>query len=185
MLNRSLSCPPGTTRRSGSGRFSGASLGLDAVALAASYHATRAGTPLHPVHRIFEAETAACYVPIRESAWRGQRLVPVAPDWDPGGDSFGNAFRQLTDQGLPVEAWIVLAHNSALGREHCDLVVRTRSATATRTRLPVSRVQEYCLTLVQESSRVRPTTCGSRSCGPWGSNHAGIHEKTEFALWAM
>ena len=104
------------------------------VALAASYHATRAGTPLHPVHRIFEAETAACYVPIRESAWRGQRLVPVAPAWDPGGESFGNAFRQLTDQGLPVEAWIVLAHNSALGREHGDLVVRNAFGDRYRTR---------------------------------------------------
>ena len=28
-----------------------AEMGLDSVAVAASYHATRAGTPLHPEHR--------------------------------------------------------------------------------------------------------------------------------------
>jgi hypothetical protein len=73
--------------------------GLDAVALAASYHATPAGAPLHPDHRVFEAETAACHVPIRESAWRGRRLVPVAPTWDPRGESFDDAHRQLTAEG--------------------------------------------------------------------------------------
>ena len=163
-----------------------ASLGLDAVALAASYHATRAGTPLHPVHRIFEAETAACYVPIRESAWRGQRLVPVAPAWDPGGESFGNAFRQLTDQGLPVEAWIVLAHNSALGREHGDLVVRNAFGDRYPYALCPSaeEVQEYCLTLVQEILAAAPVDgVVLESCGPMGFDHAGAHEKTEFASW--
>ena len=163
-----------------------ASLGLDAVALAASYHATRAGTPLHPVHRIFEAETAACYVPIRESAWRGQRLVPVAPAWDPGGESFGNAFRQLTDQGLPVEAWIVLAHNGALGREHGDLVVRNAFGDRYPYALCPSAedVQEYCLTLVQEILAAAPVDgVVLESCGPMGFDHAGKHEKTEFARW--
>jgi len=101
-----------------------ADLGLDAVAVAASYHATRAATPLHPHHRIFEAEHAACYVPVREQVWRGHRLVPHLPAWDPDGDSFGNACRQLTAEGLQVQAWIVLTHNSALGRGHPDLVVR-------------------------------------------------------------
>lgn len=47
-----------------------ASLGLHAVAVAASYHATRAATPLHPEHRIHDAEHAACYVPVREQAYQ-------------------------------------------------------------------------------------------------------------------
>ena len=33
-----------------------AKLGLDSVAVAAAYHATRAGTPLHPDHRVFDAK---------------------------------------------------------------------------------------------------------------------------------
>ena len=111
-----------------------ASLGLDAVAVAASYHATRAATPLHPEHRIHDAEHAACYVPVREQAWRGHRLVPAVPAWDPDGESFAGAHGQLLAQGLQVEAWIVLTHNSAVGRAHPDLVVRNALATSTRTR---------------------------------------------------
>ncbi|MFB6783754.1 hypothetical protein ACFCX0_42310 [Streptomyces sp. NPDC056352] len=38
-------------------------VGVDAVALAAVYHTTRAATPLHPARRVFEAAHAACYVP--------------------------------------------------------------------------------------------------------------------------
>ena len=68
-----------------------AALGLGSVAVAASYHATRAATLLHPEHRIHDAEHAACYVPVREQAWRGHRLVPAAPSWDPDGDSFASA----------------------------------------------------------------------------------------------
>ncbi|MGE5765212.1 MAG: hypothetical protein ACM3ZF_15490, partial [Mycobacterium leprae] len=42
-----------------------AGMRLDAVAVAASYHSTRAGTPLHPEHRVFEEAESACYVPVR------------------------------------------------------------------------------------------------------------------------
>jgi hypothetical protein len=62
-------------------------MGLDSVAVAASYHATQAGTPLHLEHRIFhqptgprllfvelgrrhvEADSAAVYYPVRADAW--------------------------------------------------------------------------------------------------------------------
>jgi hypothetical protein len=101
-----------------------ARLGLDSVALAAAYHATRASTPWHPDHRIVEAQWPACYVPVLESVWRGQRLVPFEPTWTTARDSFTPAQQQLTHQGLAVGAWIVLTHNLALGRRHPDLVVR-------------------------------------------------------------
>jgi hypothetical protein len=163
-----------------------ADLGLDAVAVAASYHATRAATPLHPDHRIFEAEHAACYVPVRDQAWRGHRLVPVLPSWDPDGDSFGNACRQLRAEGLQVEAWIVLTHNSALGRRHPDLVVRNAFGDVYPYALcPAAQdVQEYCLTLVEEivsSGPVRGVVL--EACGPMGVEHGGKHDKVEVAEW--
>jgi hypothetical protein len=156
------------------------------VAVAASYHATRAATPLHPEHRIHDAEHAACYVPVREQAWRGHRLVPAAPSWDPDGDSFASARGQLLGQGLEVEAWIVLTHNSMLGRAHPDLVV----GNAFGDRYPYALcpaapdVQEYCLTLVEEVLRSAPLDgVVLEACGPMGLDHAGKHEKTEFADW--
>ncbi|HEY6747865.1 MAG TPA: hypothetical protein VI357_19375 [Mycobacteriales bacterium] len=163
-----------------------AELGLDSVAVAAAYHATRAGTPLHPDHRVFDAESAACYVPVRAEAWRGHRLVPVIATWDPAGDSFGAAQRQLAGHGLSVEAWIVLTHNLALGRAHPDLVVRNAFGDLYPYGLcPAGQdVQEYCLTLLEEILRAAPVSgVVLESCGPMGFDHAGEHEKTEFAGW--
>jgi hypothetical protein len=163
-----------------------AALGLDAVAVSASYHATRAATPLHPDRRIFEAERAACYVPVREQAWRGHRLVPGLSAWDPDGDSFGSACRQLTAEGLQVEAWIVLTHNGALGRGHPDLVVRNAFGDVYPYALcPAAQdVQEYCLTLVEEILRSGPVHgVVLEACGPMGIEHGGRHDKIEFAEW--
>jgi hypothetical protein len=162
-----------------------ARLGLDSVALAAAYHATRAGTPWHPDHRIVEAQWAACYVTVLESVWRGQHLVPFEPTWT-ARDSFTPAQQQLTHQGLPVEAWIVLTHNLALGRRHPDLVVRNAFGDAYPYGLcPAAQdVQEYCATLVE--AILNATSVSGivlESCGPMGFEHAGEHEKTEFAGW--
>jgi hypothetical protein len=156
------------------------------VAIAASYHATRAATPLHPDHRVHDAKHAACYVPVREPAWRGHRLVPPAPAWDPNGDSFSGAHEQLVKQGLQVEAWIVLTHNSALGRAHPDLVVRNAFGDLYPYALcpAAADVQEYCLTLVEEVLTSAPMDgVVLEACGPMGIDHAGKHEKTEFAEW--
>jgi hypothetical protein len=163
-----------------------ARLGLDSVALAATYHATRAGTPWHPDHRVIDAQWAACYVPVLESIWRGRRLVPLEPTWTTTRDSFTPAQQQLTDQGLSVEAWIVLTHNLALGRRYPDLVVRNAFGDAYPYGLcPAGQdVQEYCATLVE--AVLNATSVAGivlESCGPMGFDHAGEHEKTEFAGW--
>jgi hypothetical protein len=163
-----------------------ARLGLDSVALAASYHATRAGTPWHPEHRVVDAQWAACYVPVLESVWRGQRLVPFEPTCTTARDSFTAAQQQLTARGLPVQAWIVLTHNLALGRRHPDLVVRNAFGDAYPYGLcpAAPDVQEYCVTLVE--AILNATSVSGivlESCGPMGFDHAGEHEKTEFAGW--
>jgi hypothetical protein len=163
-----------------------AGLGVDAVALAAAYHTVRAATPLHPGHRVVDARHAALYLPVREEAWRGRRLVPAEPSWVDGSDPFGAASSALRSAGLPVYAWTVLTHSSRLGAAHPDLAVRN----AFGDRYPYALcpangdVAEYCVTLVREVVRIgAPDGLVLEACGPLGFAHGGHHEKTEGAEW--
>ncbi|GDY33017.1 hypothetical protein GTS_46500 [Gandjariella thermophila] len=163
-----------------------AGLGVDAVALAASYHTVRAATPLHPAHRVVDARHAAFYLPVREEAWRGRRLVPAAPSWVDGPDPFGAAASALRAAGLPVYAWTVLTHSSRLGVAHPELTVRN----AFGDRYPYALcpangdVAEYCATLVGEIIHIgQPDGMVLEACGPLGFVHGGHHEKTDGAEW--
>jgi len=163
-----------------------AGLGVGAVALAASYHTTRAATPLHPRHRMVDARHAALYVPVRPEAWQGKRLVPAAPSWVDG-DSFGAAAQMLRAAGLPVHAWTVLTHSSRLGDANPDLTVQN----AFGDRYPYalcpaqSDVVEYCETLVAEIVQSGPLDgVVLEACGPLGFVHGGHHEKTDGTDWS-
>ncbi|WP_433254037.1 hypothetical protein ACQPYK_11675 [Streptosporangium sp. CA-135522] len=160
-----------------------AALGVDAVALTASYHSVRAATPYHPRHRVVDAH-AACYVPVRARAWTG-RLVPATPSWTPP-DAFVRARDLLRAEGLAVHAWTVLTHNSLLGSAHPGLTVRNAFGDAYPYALCPSRpeVVEYCRTLVREVVELgEPDALTLEACGPLGFRHPGAHEKTEGADW--
>jgi hypothetical protein len=165
------------------GRIAG--LGVDAVALAASYHTVRAATPLHPERRLIDARHAAFYLPVREQAWQGKRLRPAGPSWVDE-SSFVTARDSLRHAGLPVYAWTVLTHSSRLGDEHPDLTV----VNAFGDRYPYALcpsnadVVEYCQTLVEEIVEVgQPDGVVLEACGPLGFVHGGHHEKTEGSDW--
>ena len=159
-------------------------LGVDVVALAASYHATRVISPLHPTRFSTDVPYSACYAPLREEAWRDHRLTPRAPSWLDRENSFASAQRRLADVGLVVDAWIVLTHYDDVGYEHPDLVVRNAFDEAYPYALcpQAEDVHEYCLTLVTEI--LRTTNCRGvvlEACGPMGLHHSGVHDKSEFA----
>lgn len=163
-----------------------AGLGVDAVALAASYHTVRAATPLHPAHRVVDARHAALYLPVRPEAWRGRRLAPAAPPWMDGPDSFGAAASALRDVGLPVYAWTVLTHSSRLGSTTPDLAVRNAFGDHYPYALcPANAdVVEYCATLIREIVQIgQPDGIVLEACGPLGVVHGGHHEKTDGADW--
>jgi hypothetical protein len=161
-------------------------VGVDAVAIAASYHATRAARPLSPTRRLLEVPASACYVPVREEVWRGHRLRPSAPTWSDDTDLFATAERRVTQVGLDVEAWVVLTHHDQLGREHPDLAVRNAFGDLYSYALcpKAPDVRDYCVTLVEEI--VRSSSCPGivlEACGPMGLDHASLHDKSEFARW--
>lgn len=162
-----------------------AALGVDAVALAASYHSVRAATPFHPTHRLVDAR-AACYVPVRPSAWTG-RLVPATPSWT-SPDAFVRARDLLRAEGLAVHAWVVLTHSSPLGTADPDLTVRNAFGDIYPYALCPSHsdVADYCRTLVREIVELgAPDAVILEACGPMGFRHGGTHEKTDGADWSQ
>ncbi|MEQ4718277.1 hypothetical protein [Nonomuraea sp. B19D2] len=160
-----------------------AGLGVDAVALAASYHSTRAATPYHPSHRVLDVPYPAFYLPIRPSSW--SRLVPAAPTWT-AEDAYLQARDALKAVGLQVHAWTVLTHNSHLGTANPDLVVRNAFGDPYPYALCPAHedVLDYCERLVQEILTVgEPDGLILEACGPMGFGHQSVHEKTSGADW--
>ena len=165
-----------------------AAWGVDVVAVAAAYHASRVVGPLHPTRRVMEVPQSAIYVPVREEAWRGHRLVPSCPTWTKDENLFAGAQRQLMDAGVEVNAWLVLTHHDDLGRSNSDLVVQNAYGDSYSYALcpQAPDVREYCLTLVEEI--LRSSDCPGvvvEACGPMGLEHAGPHDKSEFAQWSF
>jgi hypothetical protein len=162
-----------------------ANLGLDAVAVAASYPRRE---PLLPSIRTtaFSQRSVRHAMCRSEKAWSGRRLIPAAPDWGSRRPVVGDACRQLTARGLAVEAWIVLTPNGALGEANPDLVVRNAFDDVYPYALcpAAEEVQEYCATLVKEALSSGPLLgVVLEACGPMGIDHAGDHDKIEFAGW--
>lgn len=160
-----------------------ADLGVEAVAVAASYHSTRAATPHHPSHRVLDVPHAAFYLPVRPAAWG--RLAPLTPTWT-APDAYLRASDALRSAGLRVHAWTVLTHNSALGTAHPDLVVRNAFGDPYPHALcpAFADVLDYCERMVREVLTVgRPDGLILEACGPMGFGHQSMHEKTAGADW--
>ena len=157
------------------------SAGFKHVTIAAAYHSVRAATPQHPQHRFVVAKTAALYRPVRSGVWGGRRLSPLTASWTGSEDSFERAVEVFGASGLGVSAWVVLTHNSALGRKRRDLVIRNCFGDSYEYALcPANaEVREYAALLVAEAVRDLPLEGISlEAYGQLGAAHGGHHEKT-------
>jgi len=159
-------------------------LGIEEVSLAATYHGTRAATPLHPGHRLVEAPHAALYRPVRESAWAERGLVPIAASWVDSPDPFAEAADLLADRAIRIHTWVVLAHSSRLGLLRPDLVVRNCFGDRYSYALCPSQgeVRDYATTLAAEAVRdIAVSGVSVEGLGQLGVAHNGLHEKTDGA----
>ena len=157
------------------------SAGFGHVAVAAAYHSVRAATPQHPRHRFVVAENAALYRPVRAEAWGARRLAPRDASWTGSDDSFGQAVTLLEAHGVRATAWVVLTHNSELGRENRDLAVRNCFGESYEHALcPANpEVREYAALLAAEAVRgLALEGISLEACGQLGSAHGGHHDKT-------
>jgi hypothetical protein len=160
-----------------------AALGVDRAALAASYHSVRAATPRHPHRRLVDAHSAALYVPVADSAWAGQALVPGdAREWTGTDNSFAAAAQGLRGAGLEVDAWTVLTHSTRLGRANPQLCVRNAFGEVYSYALCPSQaeVRSYALTVVDQVLELgQPDGLILEAVGALGFAHQNRHEKTD------
>jgi hypothetical protein len=158
--------------------------GVHRVALAAAYHSVRAATPRHPERRVVDAGSAALYVPVT-NAWDGSLLSPGnAAEWTGQDDSFAEAAAVIRGAGLPVDAWVVLTHSSAVGSRHRDLCVQNAFAETYCYALCPSQpqVRDYAARLVEQVLDLgRPDGLVLEAVGPLGFGHQNQHEKTDGA----
>jgi hypothetical protein len=165
-----------------------ASLELDVVALAASYHATRLATPFHPTRRVTEIENSAAYFPLRDDVWKSRRLRPRTPGQWIGTHAFVDAATRLTDRGIGVDGWIVLTHVDLRDSDTLDLTVRNAFGETYPYALCPSyeEVRDYCRALVSETLRSAPLRgVVLEACGPMGVEHSGVHDKMDMAQWGL
>lgn len=160
-------------------------LGVREISLAATYHSTRAATPLHPQHKVVDAHHAALYRPVRPEAWAGHAITAKTADWGGAQDAFGEAAAILLDAGFLVNAWIVLTHSTILGHAHPDATVVNCFGDAYRYALAPGHpdIVRYCATLAAEAIRgVEIHGVSVEACGQLGFAHVGPHEKTDGAF---
>ncbi|MEU7785764.1 hypothetical protein [Amycolatopsis sp. NPDC049159] len=158
-------------------------LGVDEVAVALSYHSARAATPWSAARTSVVARHAAFYRPVADG-WGALR--PSTPDWVTSEDSGGDAVRLLNEAGIPAAAWLVLTHNSQLGYEHPDVVVRNCFGEPYPWALCPAQpaVREYAAKLTAEAvAGLDLASVILEACGPLGAVHQHQHEKTD-GVWA-
>lgn len=155
------------------------SLDLGRVSLAAVYHTTRTLLPHNPRRKVVSTGSAAAYFKPDATRYRGLRLQPRPATWLPV-DSFGSALQDLRRAGLVVNAWIVVLHNSRLGRENRDLVVENAFGDHYEHALCPAQpeVRHYARALVGDVVAQHPLAALElEACGYMGWEHLSHHEK--------
>lgn len=138
------------------------------VALAATYHATRAGTPRHPRHRIVDVETSASYI-------EGPSFLPR------GRASFERARDRLANAGVSVHAWVVLAHVDGARPD----IPRVVDAFGTELRhalcLRSPEAAQFADTTVESVLSTGADSLIVEGASWSGAGHASLHDKTSAA----
>lgn len=159
-------------------------LHVDEVAVAASYHSTRAATPWGQETTAIHATSSAFYRPLATGNWG--EIRPLTADWLRSSDPFGDAVAVLSGAGLAASAWIVLTHNSYLGTECPHLAVRNCFGETYPWALCPAHpaVQAYSAQVAAASTRGL-TLDGAvlEACGQMGAVHQCEHEKTD-GVWS-
>ena len=157
--------------------------GIQAVNLAAAYHAVRSVTSFHPSRRVVEATRSARYVPAEPRSggvWpAGGPSLDAPGEWGDEGD-FQAARSALSDAGLEVRAWAVLTHRDAPGEAPDRGCVVNAFGEHYGWALCPSwpHIREYCAAVAHITAEAGPSTIVVEAAGQLGFGHVSTHDKT-------
>lgn len=161
-----------------------AELAPQRVAVAATYHSVRAACFRHDRPEVVDAWHAASYVAASPGSFSG--AAPLPPSGWCAADAFSTARRRLEAQGHTVDAWVVVLHNSELGRRHPELAAVNAFGDVLPGTLCAANplVQAYGRELVR--SVVRDGGAQGvvlEAVAPLGQPHPAAHDKAAALGW--
>lgn len=142
--------------------------GVDQVALAATYHATRAATPRHPAHRIVHVDQSASYL--------------EDPGPLPRGDaSYERARDGLTRAGVRVSAWVVLGHVEGARPDIPRVVDAFGTVSRHAICLRSPEALDFAVATLQSVARAGSDRVVVEGASWSNLGHASLHDKTTAA----
>ncbi len=158
-----------------------AELGLDGISLAVAYHAARTLSPRGPRRRIRFLEDGVVYFrPEVECYEAAAPLRPVPSLLCQPQDPLQRIAEAARERGLAVHAWVVLTHNSRLGRAHPQLTLENAFGDRYTYALCPAQpaVRAYAAALCGDLARRYPlASLELESAGYMGFDHESHHNK--------
>jgi len=161
--------------------------GLNAISLAASYHAGRFLQPRSPRRKSYFPEDGTIYFRPDPARWEGKAITPRPASLLDHGDVLAGLIAARERGGLAVSCWTVCLHNTRLGMAHPEACTRNAFGDPAWYSLCPSNeaVRSYAVTLVADlTHRYRPDTVELESPGFMGFAHGFHHEKDGVGLTA-
>jgi hypothetical protein len=152
-------------------------IGIDTVSLAVSYHAGKFVRPHAPGRRVYFPEDGTIY--FEPDDGRYGRIKPRRNSRVGAYDPLREIARH--DPGMKVTAWTVGFHNTPLGREHPDLVVRNAFDDPLWNSLCPSQgpVREYLVALCRDLATNQPLAEIAIETPGWQAYRHGHHHEFE------
>jgi len=154
------------------------SLGIDAVAMAVSYHAGKFILPHNPNARVYFPEDGTVYFIPKAEYYPGLIKPKVASILD-SGDILLSVSQKCIEYGIELHAWTVCLHNTRLGSKHPEISARNVFGD----RYPYSlcpaqpEVAKYAMGLISDlADNYNLNTIFLESLGYMGFSHGYHHE---------
>lgn len=153
-------------------------LGIDAVAVAVSYHAGKFILPHNPNAKVYFPEDGTVYFTPRTKYYPGIIRPAVASILN-SSDVLSAIDRKCEEYGIKLHAWTVCMHNTRLGSKHPEFTVRNVFGDQYPYSLCPAQpeVAEYALGLISDlADNYNLDTIFLESLGYMGFSHGYHHE---------